>query len=472
MKTRNLKNGVALGSLTAAVALLAGLSNASAQSAPGAGSFPQSFLVPGTNTSLAIYGAVKVSFSSNWGSQHVTDTSPSGIGNTAFSISGLSLGGPGAAGGNSANNEEHATHGGLRGQVKSTQVFFETRTPSDLGEIKTVVMFDFGALGLQANYVGRTTSTNAPSSGAGNNEMPRIQFAYGTLGPWLFGQYISAWQDPLMFNPDIGDQAQIGPLQTRNIRRPQIRYTYLAGNGISLHASLETNTYTNLVGSSFAVPMAEDSTDTGGITNYPSFNTGIGWSQPWGHLMAHVGIAEDEIRNSTNATTLVPGTHSNNLKKLGWAIGAGAMINTWGKDQWRGQVQYAVGADTFLTDMGDNAFVNTSTGTMELIKELALNTSYKHVFSPNWRATAQFGIGFFNKPSNTANFSNVASGTSAAGLASFEKRHLQSALAVTYSPVPGKIDMKLEWDHWERWVQASDTSGNGNRYGLSMVFYW
>ncbi len=471
MSTRNLKGGIALGSLTAAVALLAGLSNASAQSAPGAGSFPQSFLVPGTNTSLAVYGAVKVSFASNWGSQNVTDTSPSGIGNTPFAINGLALGGPGAAGGNSVNNQEHALHGGLRGQVKSTQVFFETRTPSDLGEIKTVVMFDFGALGLQANYVGRTTSTNAPGSGAGNNELPRIQFAYGTLGPWLFGQYISAWTDPLMFNPDIGDQSQIGPLQTRNIRRPQVRYTYLAGNGLSLSASLETNTYTNLVGSSSAVPLAEDSTDTGGVTNYPSFNTGIGWSQPWGHLMGRVGVAEDEIR-ATTGTTSIAGTTNLNMKKFGWAIVGGAMINTWGQDQWRGLVTYSSGADTFLTDMGANAFVNTTTGSMNAFKELALNTSYKHVFSPNWRATAQFGIGFFNKPSNTAGFSNVASGTSAAGLASFEKRHLQSALSVTYSPVPGKVDIGIEWDHWDRWVQASNTSGNGNRYGLHMFFYW
>jgi Porin subfamily len=472
MNARNLKGGVALGSLTAAVALLAGLSNASAQSAPGAGSFPQSFLVPGTNTSLSIYGTVKLSVTTNLGSQNTTDTSPSGIGNTPFAINGLALGGPGAAGGNSTNNQEHALNGGLRGQVKSTQVFFETRTPSDLGEIKTVVMFDFGAFGLQANYIGRTTSTNSPSSGAGNNESPRIQFAYGTLGPWLFGQYISAWADPLMFNPDIGDQAQIGPLQTRNIRRPQIRYTYLAGNGLSLSASVETNTYTNLVGSGSAAPMAEDSTDTGGVTNYPSFNAGVAWSQPWGHLMARFGVAEDEIRNTTNPTILVPGTHSNNLKKFGWAVVGGAMINTFGHDQWRGLVTYSHGADAFLTDMGANAFVNTSTGSMQLLKELAFTTSYKHVFSPNWRATAEFSIGFFNKPSNTAGFTNVASGTTAAGLASFEKRHLQSALAVTYSPVPGKVDMKFEWDHWDRWVQASDTSGNSNRYGINIAFYW
>ncbi|HKT17867.1 MAG TPA: porin [Stellaceae bacterium] len=476
MSTRNLKGGVALGSLTAVVALLAGLSNASAQSAPGAGSFPQSFLVPGTNTSLAIYGTVKMNVSAQWGSQHTTDTSPSGIGNTAFAINGLALGGPGAPGGNSVNNQEHAINGGLRGQVKSTQVFFETRTPSDLGEIKTVVMFDFGTFGLQANYIGRTTSTNSPSSGAGNNEMPRIQFAYGTLGPWLFGQYNSAWTDPLQINPDIGDQNQVGPLQTRNIRRPQIRYTYLVGNGLSLSASLETNTYTNLTGNNTTTlgPIAEDSTDTGGITNYPSFNAGVAWDQPWGHLMARVGVAEDEIRSTTN-TVLVQGSTNLNKRKTAWAIEGGVMINTFGQDQWRGLVVYSQGADTYLTDMGAMGLLNTQTGTLDLVHELAFNTSYIHRFSPNWRATAEFGIGFFNKPGNAPNsgaFLNVANGTTGAGLAGLEKRHLESGLSVTYSPVPGKVDFGLEWDHWERWVQAADTSGHSNIYSAKVAFFW
>jgi Porin subfamily len=474
MTKTKMKGGIALGSLTAAVALLAGLSTASAQGAPGAGSFPQSFLVPGTNTSLAIYGAVKVSFSSNWGSQHITDTSPAGIGNTAAAINGLALDGPGAGmGAGSTNGDEHAIHGGLRGQVKSTQIFFETRTPSDLGEVKTVVMMDFGAFGLQSSYVGKSTSTSTPSSGAGNNEGPRIQFAYGTLGPWLVGQFLSNWADPLMFSPDIGDQSQIGPLQTRNIRRPQIRYTYLAGNGLSLSAALETNTYTNLVGISTTtvVPLAEDSTDTGGITNYPSFNAGVAWSQPWGHLMGRVGVAEDEVRNTTN----VAGRNFN-MKKLGWAVAGGAMINTWGRDQWRGLVTYASGADTFLTDMGDNSYIDGANGSMQLIKEFAFITSYKHVFSPHWRATAEFSMGFFNKPSNVNDaariLTNLASGTSNAGLAGIEKRHLQSGLSITYSPLPGKVDIGFEWDHWDRWVQASNTSGNSNRYGVHMFFYW
>src|ERR1700722_7811307 len=107
MKTRSAKGAVALGSLTATVALLAGLGSAQAQigggqpatppvapTGAGSGSFPQSFLIPGTNTSLSLYGKVALGISDNIGSMHLSDTSPSGAGTTPFPIGSLALEGP------------------------------------------------------------------------------------------------------------------------------------------------------------------------------------------------------------------------------------------------------------------------------------------------------------------------------------------------------------------------------------------
>ena len=474
MKTQKLKGALALGSLTAAVALLAGLGTAQAAGAPGAGSFPQSFLIPGTNTSISIYGSVQTRLNSEWGSVHVNDTGPSNVaGASPGIIAQLPLEGPGTAlSATSANSQEHAMHGGLRWASKYTNIFFETRTPSDLGEIKTVVMMNFAFLNNQGSYTGSPTvggaSNNAPSSGIGNNEVARLQWAYGTLGPWLIGQTNSAWSDPLMFNSDISDQNQVGPMQTANIRRPQIRYTYLAGNGVTLSASLEADSYVNSFGTTTKVTtaFAQDSTGINGYTNYPSFNAGIGWEQPWGHVMARVGVAEDEFHPS--ALSAVGAAY--NLKKTGWAAETGVMLNTWGQDQWRALAVYDDGAPTYLSDMGSGAFVNTATSHMELIREFAVNTSYVHRFSPNWRATAEVGMGFFSNPDSAV--SDTASATFNAPQASFEKRHLESALSATYSPVPGRMDISLEWDHWERWTQASGTNGHTNIYNLWFKFFW
>ena len=521
MKTRTAKGAIALGSLTATVALLAGLGSAQAQigagqaasppvapTGPGAGSFPQSFLIPGTNTSLSLYGKISMGIWDNIGSQHLNDTSPSGGGGTPFQIGALVLEGPGAAGQNVGTGMDRSIHGGLRMQVKGTNFAFETRTPTDLGEVKTVMLVDFSLMASQSNYIGSGTASTStkPSSGAGNNETPRIQWAYGTLGPWLFGQYNSAWADPLLTNPDIGGgQAQPGELQTVNIRRPQIRYTYLAGNGITLSASVESmntgaeycasTTAGACTGTAGVAPgaIATDGSDNldiggagnGGLVNLPSFNTGIAWDQPWGHLMARVGVGRSELRNNTNGSIIGgAGTFGNNITQTHWAIEGGAMINTWGQDQWRGLINYSNGLSTYMSDMGNGTYdmiVNGQTGQVSAIRELGLNTSYIHRFNPNWRSTAEFGIGFFNKPSAAGSWTNCAStviGTcvsgaaTAAQLASVEKRHLQSAVSLTYSPVPGQMDITAEVDYFDRQVQASGTGTAAWGQYLSFNFYW
>jgi len=520
MNTRTSKGAAALGSLTATVALLAGLGSAQAQigagqmpappvaptAGPGAGSFPQSFLIPGTNTSLSLYGKIAMGIQDNIGSVHFNDTSPSGGGATPFPIGALALEGPGAAGGTNMNQLFRSIHGGLRPQVKGTNFVFETRTPTDLGEVKTVMLVDFSLMASQSNYIGSGTAITStkPSSGAGNNETPRMQWAYGTIGPWLIGQYNSAWADPLQINPDIGDQAQVGPMQTVNIRRPQIRYTYLAGNGITLSASVEAmNTgaaYCNsttpgactgsigVAGASIATDGSDNldvgGSGDGGVMNLPSFNTGIAWDQPWGHVMARVGVGRSELRGTNSSALFGANNFSNNVTQWHFAVEGGVMVNTWGQDQWRGLVNYSHGLSTYMSDMGNGTydmFINGQTGVVSSINELALNTSYIHRFNPNWRTSATFGIGFYNRPAATNGLIGCAgpvSGTcvsgftSSAQLASVEKRHLMSAWSLTYSPVPGQVDIALELDYYNRQVYAAGTSADGWTQRLGFNFYW
>ena len=132
----------------------------------------------------------------------------------------------------------------------------------------------------------------------------------------------------------------------------------------------------------------------GGLSNLPSFNTGIAWDQPWGHLMGRVGVGRSELRG-TNAAPLghsAPATtSSNNVTQWHWAIEGGAMINTWGQDQWRGLINYSHGLSTYMSDMGNGTYdmiINGQTGQVSSINELGLNTSYIHRFNPNWRTTA------------------------------------------------------------------------------------
>jgi hypothetical protein len=228
----------------------------------------------------------------------------------------------------------------------------------------------------------------------------------------------------------------------------------------------------------------------GCLVNLPSFNAGIAWDQPWGHLMGRFGVGRSEIRNATTTAILGGTSQGNNITQWHWAIEGGVMLNTWGQDQWRGQVAYSHGLATYMSDFPAGTvdmIINGQTGQVSPITEVAFNTSYIHRFNPNWRATGAFGIGFFNKPNSAGGFSNCstngtltgaaanslcAGGATAAQLASLEKRHIFSGAALTYSPVPGQIDIKVELDYYDRQVQASGTGSAAWAQNLSFAFYW
>jgi len=204
--------------------------------------------------------------------------------------------------------------------------------------------------------------------------------------------------------------------------------------------------------------------------------------------MGRVGVGRSEIRNATSTAILGGNNQANNITQWHWAVEGGVMVNTWGQDQWRGLVNYSHGLSTYMSDMQAGTvdmLINGQTGQVSSINELALTTNYIHRFNPNWRMTGAFGIGFFSKPDAANGWSNCstsgtvgggpslcAGGATAAQLASVEKRHIFSGLSVTYSPVPGQIDIKAELDYYDRKVQASNTGANAWAQNVSFAFYW
>jgi hypothetical protein len=203
--------------------------------------------------------------------------------------------------------------------------------------------------------------------------------------------------------------------------------------------------------------------------------------------MGRVGVGRNEVRNATSNPIFGGTSPANNITQWDWAVEGGVMVNTWGQDQWRGLVNYTHGLATYMSDMPSGVVgmvINGQTGQVSSLNELALTTNYIHRFSPNWRMTGSFGVGFFNKPDAAAGFGNcatatggavnacVAGGASAAQLASLEKRHIYSGLSLTYSPVPGMVDIKGELDYYDRKVQASNTGASAWAQSVSVAFYW
>ncbi len=456
---RNLNYTAALAT-TAAVALLAGAAHAQmggapqvctttqtspahndcvmpTASAPGGGSFPGSFLVPGTNTSFAVHGFIQFDLTQDFG-QH-------SAGDTNWGVStGLNMEGPGITA-----SQAHSMNGGITMGVKPTRPNIETRTPTAYGELKTYIEFDF--------------NQTSGSQLGGNADLVRLRQAYGTLGPWLIGQADTLYEDAQTW-ADIAAGAQdVGVIQSGIRRHPQIRYTWLAGNGLSIAGSAELPTYNAAVGNQIgsaadgAAIATSSATETTSISHTPHFVGAVEWDQPWGHVKGSIMAGVNDYRNSTGASV------SNlNHQTSQWALRLGGHLNTWGKDALRGGVWYNHGGSDYSDDMFQGGEVyNTSNGAHTATKEWALYGTYEHFFNGQWRGNVSAGWAHL---SGNPGFATMAT------LATLEREHFTSEVNVIYSPVP-QTDFIMEWQHAYRKVQSS-ANGTENRLDAQFKFYF
>ena len=178
------------------------------------GSFPRSFLIPGTDTSLRIGGIAWTNLT--WypqGARQSTALNSQG-GNPDGSTNGL--GGTGSLPNIPLNN----TVGHSRAQAFSinsrpTRLLFDARTPTAWGEVKAYIEMDF-------SHANENTAENT-TMGVTSGWAPRLRKGYGTIGGLLVGQETGMFHDSDA-DPELvdfgGGGASIG-----RARAPQVKYT-------------------------------------------------------------------------------------------------------------------------------------------------------------------------------------------------------------------------------------------------------
>src|SRR5437660_7625746 len=223
-----------------------------------AGSFPRSFVIPGTEVSLRVGGQ--------------------GVGSVIWYLKGSAVGG--ALGGQGSFNETYVDGQGGTGNLpgiplnnhtfsnspapvgvahsrssewdfsgKQTRVFLDARTPSPYGEVKAYIEFDFSA--------SNTNTILNNSQGSVNGYIPRFRQGYATLGGLLMGQTQGTFTDNDS-DPELLDNG--GTTATLFVgRTPQVRYTYPLAYGMSVAVAAE-NPNPN-----FAGPFGTFFTDTNQI---------------------------------------------------------------------------------------------------------------------------------------------------------------------------------------------------------------
>jgi hypothetical protein len=381
IRKRTIATLAALGGMTAAVALLSAppaaqadeladlranqellqrridqLAQAPAPAGPGAptlaGSFPRSFLIPGTDTSLRVggFGIGRVTWylrgvqpsADLFGQGNANPDRTEGSGGTG-NLPGVPLN-SGAAAGPAASHSKSAAFF-ISG--KSTRLFVDARTPTAWGQAQAYVEFDFNTSNNNVLLNGQFTVVP--------NNPARFRQGYAALGPVLLGTATGSFVDNDSDMELIDDGGQVG--STGRSRIPQLRYTWATPwPGITAIMALEqsdsefespngsfVSSYTSAVttascGNGAALGASALTTTTGNPINVacaplaalfdaaqarePAGTFNVRIDQPWGHLRLGAVIRDSVLNDGRIDKTWIGygGAISGDVKPFpGWS---------------------------------------------------------------------------------------------------------------------------------------------------------
>jgi hypothetical protein len=342
--------------LLAAALLVSALSlpmAASADDAPGV------FKIPGTESTIKIYGYVQLDATVDFSGRTID------IENNDWATALFAVPADGTA------NAKHNPQTYLT--ARTSRLGIQTNTPSSYGNIGVKLEGDFNA----PNGFQSETFTNSV--------IFRLRHAYGTMGNALVGQTWSTFLD-LGAAPDTVDFN--GPGSLALVRNPMIRYTAPLAEGMTLALALENNR-----GAQFAAnPTTADSR----FQTIPDIHANFTVAGGWGHLSLRA-VAQDYVRQV--GTT---GNESN--KSLFSVSGAVSGSAKFGGDTLVGQFSGGNGIGRYLLnaagagDAGTHGFIDVVGTDLKAWTVMAYHLGYTHVWSGAFRSNLVWSQTFITDP--------------------------------------------------------------------------
>ena len=329
------------------------------------GKFPGSILIPGTDTSMKINGLVKLDVITDLGGAYADEYNKyAQIPLDGSAKSGLPM--------------------ETRFHARQSKLAVETRTPTEYGEMKTLIEGDF---------YGATAASRLITNGDGF----QVRHAFGSLGHVLAGQTWSTFMDTdcLFETMDYG-----GPSALIFIRQGQVRYTDTFGKW-TVSGSIE-----NPQGDFFTTDSTRQkpNAEMPDIVARADYKYGLGYTS----LRALVRQINAVSYSGAINAILGPGyiTQSGAYNKdtefgYAFAVSGKQKFYEGANDTFNYQFVYGDGVGRYLYEIGlpntGNSYIN---GRLELQKAYAGFLGMQHVWSPHWR-TNLFG-GFTHVSNNDA----------------------------------------------------------------------
>ncbi len=316
------------------------------------GDVPGSFRIPGTESSVRVYGIAEL----NMVHEMKGDSS---VGDYSTFMPYAPLNG--------------SAYGNRKGQTylhaRTSRIGIEGSTPSPFGQVAVKVEGDFNNDPRTGNSAVFGTPGNIYTQQATNSYNFRLRQAYLQAGPWLFGQTWSTFMD-IDNTPETVDFN--GPIGGTFIRQPQIRYTY------------STPQYGNFIGAienSVSYVLDETATATpAGFSKVPDLVARWDKSFTWGSLSLRGVSHEHRIHDGAGI----------NLSRRGTGLAASGQIKTVGDDFLSWIVTGGTGIGRYLNYI-EGAGYNSTTNRIALEKAVGLVVGYQHKVSDTFRMNFVFG---------------------------------------------------------------------------------
>src|SRR5438270_6282985 len=480
-----------------------------------AGSFPRSFMIPGTDVSLRIGGqgvgtvlwylkgrARGGSLNGQGGENEIFTDGQGGTGNLAsIPLNTHTF----SAGPNAPAGFGHSRSSTWDFSGKQSRVYLDARTPSPYGQVKAYIEFDFAA--------SNTNTILNNNQGSVNGYIPRFRQAYATLGGLLMGQTQGTFTDNDS-EPEILDFG--GQTGTPFVARtPQVRYTYPLAYGMSVAVAAEnpspnfagpfgqfftdTNQIPNMASCAALTTPAINGTATGSatiggttvannITNaclgnaaffnpsqdiMPTFVARWRIEQPWGHIQAGLSTVHYALNDGMFLNKQYQGyggAVSGNFftwgkDNLTWSAGAGDGLgdqisnNTGVATNFGGALAgQAVNATDSRSTFSTNRALYDASVLAKTIFSWGAKAGYQHWWTPTLRSTIDFSI----------NHSDVPAFIGAAGRAAVNKELSLAHANLIWSPV-AFVDVGVE-GAWGHRVVVSNLKGDAWTLQSSLKF--
>jgi len=441
------------------------------------GSFPRSFLIPGTDTSIRLGGEIRENllYSFTGANPNATpQTTNLGATGQAESIP-LHVH---SAAGNPARSRGNNV---FQQSASQSKVSIETRTPTAYGEARTYMEWDWS--GSNAFIPGGARGAQGTSS----NLIPRLRFAYGTLGGLLFGQANSNFNDPdasaetLDFGGNFGDPGFTRVSQVR-YTMPLTQWGLLGALSVSAETP-ETDAALPVFGvigsDAGAVTAPAGSAVAGAVVAAPVTNPTkafapeltMAWYVPqtWGHNDFSVVVRPGlQLKDGLFV----------DRSYVGWGIHWGGDVKPnwfgWARDDITWQFVYGDGIGRYLNSSTNFALATNypalappgALGASNVLARTTVewggNVGYLHRWTDTLRSSVSFGINHHDIPNY---FRTVTAGGATTGVAGYcsaavttgggtcglNKELISAHANLIWNPVPF-ADVGIEYVYGRRMV--------------------